>query len=90
MTYDEGKSEWVFTSGRRVYAHSDIIGLDCDASWVSYGCDGGLANLCRLGDESDLNPGELMEIATELVARASRFLSSVQKLSQNHENPSRF
>jgi hypothetical protein len=52
VKYDEDKFEWVLDSGKRFYAHTDMIGIGSDLDGtgddIGYGADGGFpSNLTK-------------------------------------------
>lgn len=78
MKYDDNASEWVLSSGRRMYGYSDVVGISADASYLAHG-DGTLEILephpSQPGGliESPFTPEERREIAEHMIALWQRW-----------------
>ena len=69
VSFDHRDEEMIFSGGRRLYVHANIIGIDGDGS-LFYGYDGRI-------DCSALPREELIELADEAIARWTKLKASL-------------
>lgn len=84
MHWDESESEYVFTSGRRMYCHAQIIGIDPDLG-LTYGYDGGIDWPIPDWWEEEIRPrskritaADMAELSDEMINRWTRFKATLQ------------
>lgn len=74
MIYNDEKSEWVFASGKRIYAHTDVLGIGGDPGEldIAYGADGAIGH-------EELTKYERIELGSMMVNRWIAYLEAVSK-----------
>lgn len=69
MQYDENRSEYVLSTGKRFYSNGPMLGLNADLTEITEGYDG---QVWADGD-TWFTPAELCEIADHEIERWQRF-----------------
>ncbi len=72
MKFDPYRDEYEFSSGRKMYAHWGIIGIDEDLR-LSEGYDGGIGYPGNETRPSEFTPDDMRELADELIRRWTAF-----------------